>query len=519
MPVKSTRNLQFEAALRGPSARAKALETLQVLARGDAKVALTLLAESHKTVFTRNQMLNFKPNPKQEEFYLLGTRKKRRAFFGGNRTGKTTCGAAEVAYHATGMYPQDWKGHRFYSPPLIWASGTSLSKTVEGVQKMLLGPQDNMGTGFIPGHRIAETKAHQNSDGIKVAYIRWGESGNKLATIFFKSYEQGRKAFETEKVDVIWLDEEPPMDVYHECTMRLLGTDGKPGGIMLLTFTPLLGMSDVCRVFLRPVDPDDEEAISNGIVVASWADNTHLNEEEVEELRRSTPDHEREAREFGRPIMGSGMIFPISEKIYAVDFFEIPVNAGWKFAIGLDHGWDHPAALCFYAQDPNTGDCYLYRTWRGTKCLIPVMTQIIKDEFARIGGQCPVYADPSGTAERQDNGGKSIFQQYADCGVYLVEADNQVESGLIEMFTALQSARLKVFKGAPCIHFWEEVRVYHKKNTREGKSVIVKKDDDTMDAARYPMRHRNSWMVPHSMSAHRRKNRRAPSGSSWKVRR
>ena len=46
-----------------------------------------------------------------------------------------------------------------------------------------------------------------------------------------------------------------------------------------------------------------------------------------------------------------------------------------------------------------------------------------------------------------------------------------------------------MFKGAPASTSGEEVRVYHKKNTREGKSVIVKKDDDTMDAARYPMRH------------------------------
>lgn len=519
MAVKSTRNQLFEAALKGPTAQAKAREQLQVLARGDAKVALALIAESHKTVFSRNQILNFRPTPKQAEFYLLGTRKKRRAFFGGNRTGKTVCGAVEVAYHLTGQYPPDWRGHRFFHPPLWWAAGTSMDKTVEGVQKMLLGPIEAIGTGLIPGHRIAATTPQPNTpDGIKTAHIRWGD-GDKLATVTFKSYEQGRKKFETEKVDGIWLDEEPPLDVYNECTMRLLGTDGRPGGIMLLTFTPLLGMSDVCKVFLKPENPDDEDSISNGIVVASWQDNTHLNPEEVEELRRSTPDHEREAREFGRPIMGSGMIYPISEKIYAVDYFEIPKDAGWKFAIGLDHGWDHPAALCFYAQDPNTQDCYLYRTWRGTKCLIPVMAQIIKDEFQRIGGQCPVFADPSGTAERQDNGGKSIFQQYADCGVYLVEADNQVESGLIEMFTGLQSARIKVFKGAPCIHFWEEVRIYHKKRTKEGKAVIVKKDDDTMDAARYPIRHRTAWMVPHSMSTRRKRNRHGASGVSWKVRR
>ena len=66
------------------------------------------------------------------------------------------------------------------------------------------------------------------------------------------------------------------------------------------------------------------------------------------------------------------------------------------------------------------------------------MAQIIKDEFARIGGQCPVYADPSGTAERQDNGGKSIFQQYADCGVCWWRPTIRSERP-DRMFTALQA--------------------------------------------------------------------------------
>lgn len=515
----STQN--YERPRQGLEARFEAEEILRMSSKGDTRRAIALLLEARQTVLSRNQILSFKPHKKQLEFFVLGNRKVRRAFFGGNRTGKTVCGAAEVAYHATGMYPDWWPGFRFDRPPLIWCSGTSLDKTVEGVQTMLLGPPSNIGVGFIPGHRIVRTDKMQNTtSGIAKAYIAWGEDKSEVATIVFKSYEQGRKKFETDQVQLIWLDEEPPLDIYRECQVRLLGNRSRAGGKMILTFTPLLGMTDVCREFLRPAAMGisaDEKTSGNGTVVASWEDNEFLNAEEVEELRNATPEYEREAREHGRPVMGSGKIYPIVESAYSVPFFEIPVGQGWKFAIGLDHGWDHPAALCFYAMEPNSGDAYLYRTWRGKKQLIPVVAQIIKDEFARIGGAVPIFADPSGLAERQDNGGKSIFAQYADCGVNLIAADNQVESGLIEMFTGLQSARIKVFHGAPCVHWWEEVRLYHRNDLLK----VVKDEDDVMDAARYPIRHRLQWMTPQRQrSSHIMRNRReVRANASWKARR
>ena len=50
---------------------------------------------------------------------------------------------------------------------------------------------------------------------------------------------------------MIWLDEEPPADVYDECLLRLMTTNG----LMLCTFTPLLGLSDVAMRFLPELAP------------------------------------------------------------------------------------------------------------------------------------------------------------------------------------------------------------------------------------------------------------------------
>jgi phage terminase large subunit-like protein len=82
----------------------------------------------------------------------------------------------------------------------------------------------------------------------------WSEIG-------LKSYEQGRGAYEGTEKDVIWFDEEPPADVYVEAGVRTMTTNGH----VLLTFTPLEGMSEVVLEFLEggALPPRDEELVSN----------------------------------------------------------------------------------------------------------------------------------------------------------------------------------------------------------------------------------------------------------------
>jgi phage terminase large subunit-like protein len=78
----------------------------------------------------------------------------------------------------------------------------------------------------------------------------WGGSGTSY--LGFKSYDQGRRKFQGTGKHVIWLDEEPPADVYDECLLRLMTTNG----LMLCTFTPLLGLSDVAMRYLPELAPE-----------------------------------------------------------------------------------------------------------------------------------------------------------------------------------------------------------------------------------------------------------------------
>ena len=63
----------------------------------------------------------------------------------------------------------------------------------------------------------------------------------------FKSYEQGRAKWQGDTLNGVWFDEEPPIDIYVEGLTRTNAT----GGMVMLTFTPLKGMSEVVRMFLE----------------------------------------------------------------------------------------------------------------------------------------------------------------------------------------------------------------------------------------------------------------------------
>ncbi len=191
--------------------------------------------------------------PKHMEFFAAGADFRERCFMAANRVGKTFgAGGFETACHLTGEYPKWWPGRRFEAPVRWWAAGKTNETTRDILQATLLGSiaqRDGRkhfdGTGVIPGEALGAVTWKQGVselvDTIKVRHVSGGWS-----TLGFKSYQQGRGSFEGTAQHGIWLDEEPPEDVYGECLIRTMTTQG----IIMLTFTPLDGMSAVVMSFL-----------------------------------------------------------------------------------------------------------------------------------------------------------------------------------------------------------------------------------------------------------------------------
>lgn len=133
-----------------------------------------------------------------------------------------------------------------------WAASVTSEVTRDGIQRLLCGePSDSeaMGTGLIPKAAIVETKRRANvPNAIASVTVKHATGGN--SSLVFKSYDQGREKFQADTLDIIWLDEEPPAPIYFEALTRTNAT----GGMVYMTFTPLLGASDVVMRFLG--DPD-----------------------------------------------------------------------------------------------------------------------------------------------------------------------------------------------------------------------------------------------------------------------
>ena len=213
--------------------------------------ALLLAARARKAEW---RMLDFFPDEgalrrelyvRHMAFFKAGATHRERCFMAGNRVGKTIGGAYETTLHLTGRYPEWWEGRRFDGPINAWAAGKTLETTRDIVQLELYGQPGQPGTGMIPADDIIKARPRPNTNGaldfIRVAHQKGGES-----VLGFKSYDQGRKAFEGTAKHWVWLDEEPPLTVYSECLTRTATTKG----LIAITFTPLEGATEVVLDFM-----------------------------------------------------------------------------------------------------------------------------------------------------------------------------------------------------------------------------------------------------------------------------
>lgn len=197
--------------------------------------------------------------PRHLEFFEAGAAYRERCFMAANRIGKTEgAGGYETALHLTGEYPEWWTGRRWDRPVKWWAAGKTNETTRDIVQAKLFGAiafqgqkKAVAGTGLVLGDNIGAITWKQGvADLIDTVKVKHKSGGWSILGL--KSYQQGRGSFEGTEQDGIWLDEEPPEDIYGECLIRTAGTTGKQedDGLVMLTFTPLEGMSKTVMSFL-----------------------------------------------------------------------------------------------------------------------------------------------------------------------------------------------------------------------------------------------------------------------------
>lgn len=418
-----------------------------------------------------NRLTSYAPYAKQREFHAAGQNYRIRALLAANQVGKTLSAGAEVAMHLTGLYPDWWDGERFENPVRWLAGSESAELTRKGIQRILLGPPEieaEWGTGMIPKSTLASTSRRPGvPDAVATISVRHITGG--LSVIQLASYDQGRSKWQADTVDGVWFDEEPPQDIFTEGLTRTNVVLGP----VLLTMTPLLGMSDVVRRLLL-VKPAGSIVISMTI-----EDAEHYSPEQRAAIIASYPEHEREARTKGVPTLGSGRIFPLAEQTIRFDAFAFPEH--WPRIAGMDFGWEHPTAAVWITWDRDADVAYVHDCYRKNQEAVAVHAGAISGR----GKWVPVAWPHDG--ENDTAAGENLSQQYRKAGVNMLptraafpDGTNSVEAGLAMMLDRMRKGQLKV--AAHLNDWWEEFRLYHRK---DGK--VVKKLDDLMSATRYAL--------------------------------
>lgn len=399
----------------------------------------------------------------------------------GNRCGKTFTGAFIMACHLTGLYPEWWMGRRYDRPVEAWAAGISTDTTRDILQSELLGKWNNpeaFGTGAIPKEMIVETVRREGKPGcIQAVLVRHVSGG--LSTLTFKSYEMSQDKFMGTAIDVIWLDEECPKDIYTQCVTRTATT----GGIVYLTFTPEHGATELVKEFMQDLKP------GQFMIGATWEDAPHLTPEVKEQLLSVYSPAERAMRASGQPMLGSGVVFVVPEDRISVAPFEIPDH--WHRIIGIDLGFDHPNAVACIAYNPDTDTHYLYDEYSERGETLSMHANAIR---AKGGDRIPVVVPHDAFKHDGATSGRRFVDLLSnDFGLNIVmepfsnppgpdgkHGGNSVEFGVNWMHVAMDQGRLKVF--STCTKFLSEMKLYHRK---DGK--IIDRSDDMISACRYAL--------------------------------
>jgi phage terminase large subunit-like protein len=379
------------------------------------------------------------PYIKQKEFFDLTLRHREVALFAGNQLGKTEAAAFMLACWLTGIYPKWWRGRKFPGPIKAWAVGDSLKMTRDIMQKKLCGEpgsKEEHGTGFIPkalfvGDPVLARGEGNAFDTIQVRHVSGG-----ISTLRFRTYSAGRVALQGETLDVVWLDEEPDDPaIYGECLTRVTATSG----LVVITFTPLKGLTGVALRFLNEPSPDrayvlmgiDDIPPAKGDVGGHGGGGDvgpdgvlrygHIPLAERESIIAGYLPHERESRSTGKPALGSGLIYQTPESLIVEDVDPLSWPTHWRWGWALDRGIDHPTAFVLMAHDVDMDHIHVVAEYRASNQTIEQHVDAVRAIEKEIFGrhmQIPV-AYPH-DAKVRDASGAAIAALYARCGLLMM---------------------------------------------------------------------------------------------------
>ena len=397
-------------------------------------------------------------------------KKRNRWVFGGNRSGKTECGAVECVYMARGVHPYRKNRRDVFG----WVVSLSQQVQRDVAQKKIL---HYLAPEWIEDVTMLSGKKGSPSgiiDQIRVRNVFGG-----ISVIGFKSCDQGREKFQGASLDFVWFDEEPPRDVYEECRMRVLDRAGDIFG----TMTPLKGLTFVYdEIYMnRRSDPEVWYEFME------WADNPYLDRRAAEQMARSMDEKSLASRRFGKFAVGEGLVYPeFDERVHVIPPFSVP--ADWQDTISIDPGLHNPLSAHWYCADYD-GNVYVVAEHYAAGKDIDYHAQRIREISAAIGwhtdgkGRLRALID-SAAGQRTLASSKSVSELFCERDILVdTNVDKDLFAGIAQVKSYLRGAegrpRLYIFEG--CTNLVREIKGYF-----WGSGDLPKKrDDHALDELRY----------------------------------
>lgn len=409
----------------------------------------------------------------QKQLLFHKSPKRNRWVFGGNRTGKTECGAVECVYMARGIHP--YRENRKSTVGFVVSVSTKVQKDV--AQKKILSYLDPM---WIDEIIMQTGNASSPENGVIERIVVNNVSGEK-STIIFKSAEEGREKFQGASLDYVWFDEEPPEDIYNECYMRVLDKKGDIFG----TMTPLKGLTFVYNKIYLNEGADDEVFC----IFMDWSDNPFLDAGEVKRLSSLLSAEELEARKYGRFVSrGAGLVYPeFDENETVVEPFNIPDS--WQDKMSIDPGLNNPLSVHWYAVDPYTNNIYVVAEHYEAERNIDYHAEKIKEVCKMLNwhknsfGTFDALID-SAALQTTLNGAKSVAELFRERGIAVnPKVNKDLFSGISKVKSLLKNVNgeRKLFIFKTCVNMIREIKGYRWGNS----DSPIKKDDHSMDELRY----------------------------------
>lgn len=410
-----------------------------------------------------------KKHKKQLAFHKC--KKRNRWVFGGNRSGKTECGAVEAVWMARGIHP-----YRKNRPDVFgWVVSLTAQVQRDVAQKKIL---HYLRPDWIADIVMQSGKKDAPERGV-VDQIAVKNVFGGISVIGFRSCDQGREKFQGSSLDFVWFDEEPPEDIYTECLMRVVDKCGEIFG----TMTPLKGLTFVYRDIYLNQKRNPEVWYE----FMEWADNPFLSKKEIALLENTMDETILQARRYGKFCTREGLVYPeFDESVHVIEPFDVPKE--WQDTLSIDPGLHNPLSAHWYAVDYD-GNVYVVAEHYRAGEDVDFHARALHEISERLGwkrdgkGRISALID-SAAGQRTLSSAKSVSELFYERDILVNPRVNKdVFGGIarVKSYLNRKNGLPNLYIFSCCTNMIREFKGYF---WGSGESP-EKKDDHAMDELRY----------------------------------